>query len=129
MFEALSSAADCWGNGLIRESIPGIESKWLRYFGILAAALLAGYGVIGALRNDLAVTFGKFDDVVHLHGILAWVACSGMIMIAVGIKRILGPLSGDPTSNLDERRHRYRPLAILGLVICALARGIATWGH
>jgi hypothetical protein len=112
-----------------RESVPGIESPWIRCLGILAAAFVALYSFIGAVRNDLLVSFAKSDARVHLHGPLAWVACAGMIMMAVGVIRILGPGSGDDAFNLDERRQRYRPLAVLGLVICAAARGFATWGH
>jgi hypothetical protein len=102
-------------------------SSWMRGLGIVCAALIAGYGGVGVLRNDLHVSVGKSDHVgVHLHGALAWLCFAGMLMMSIAIFRVVAPESGDGKYDFYARRNRYGPMFVLGLVLFIAAQGIAS---
>ena len=49
------------------ESDSRIPSAWMRALGILGAAFLVVYGIVGVLRNDLHVSLSKSSSAgVHL---------------------------------------------------------------
>lgn len=102
-----------------------VPSVWMRMFGIIAAAFVAIYGAIGALRNDLNVSLSKSGLGVHLHGLLAWLCFVGMLMMSVGIVRFLGPPFDSGAFDFDERRRRFAPLLLIGLVLYIASQAIA----
>ena len=108
-----------------------VESDWklpsilLRCVGIVAAACLALYGFIGVMRNELVITrFKPNVGVMVLHGALAWLCFTGMMMMAVGIFRLLGPPFGDGTFDFEERRHRFGWIVLIGVALFAAPDGI-----
>ena len=48
-------------------------------------------------------------------GGLAWLCFIGMMMMAVGMVRFLGPPFGDGNFDFDERRRRYGPMFVIGV--------------
>jgi len=89
----------------------------MRVLGILAAACMAIYGFIGVLRNDLKVSLSKSGPGVHLHGYLAWICFTGMMMMSMGVVRFLSPPYVDGRFAFDERRRRFGPIFFIGLVL------------
>jgi len=109
-----------------------VESDWrvpsplLRLVGIVAAAYIAIYGFMGVMRNDLEISLSKSSvGVQHLHGRLAWLCFTGMIMMAVGMVCFLGPPFGEGKFDFDERRGRFGPIVAIGLGLIGASHGIA----
>jgi hypothetical protein len=97
----------------------------MRLFGIIAAAVMAIYGAIGVVRNDLNVALSKSGVGVHLHGYLAWLCFVGMMMMSVGLVRFLStPIDGG-TFDFDERRRRFGPIFFIGLGLYVVSQAIA----
>jgi hypothetical protein len=100
-------------------------SPLVRILGIVAAAFVAVYGVIGVLRNDLYASLSKSGGGVHLHGPLPWLCFGGMLMMSLGAVRILR--SGDGKLDFYERRRQQAPIFVIGLVLYAASQMIANW--
>jgi uncharacterized membrane protein YidH (DUF202 family) len=108
------------------ESDGKTPSAWMRALGIIAATCMVGYGALGVARNDLHVSLSKSSSAgVHLHGLLAWLCFAGMIMLSVGIIRFLAPEFGDGQFDFAERRRRFGPLIVVGVVLYVATQMIA----
>jgi len=103
-----------------------VPSPWARGLGILAAAFIAGYGAVGVLRNDLIVSLAKSSAGVHLHGSLAWLCFAGILMMAVGMVRFLGPPFDDGNFDFDKRRGRFGPIFAIGLGLMVFSHSMAS---
>ena len=104
-----------------------MTSTLLRLVGIVAAALIALYGFVGFMRNDLAVPpMSKHSTIalLHYHGGLAWLCFTGMTLLAVGIFRLLGPPFGDELFDFADRRHRFSWIVLIGLGLFCAPQGI-----
>jgi hypothetical protein len=97
----------------------------MRVVGTLAAVFIAGYGLMGVMRNDLEVSLSKSGPGVHLHGSLACLCCAGMLLMSIGLIRFLGPLPDDDGFDFDARRGRFGPMVLCGLILYALAQVMA----
>lgn len=97
-------------------------SPWMRFFGILGAGFITVYGFVGVLHDDLEVSLSKSGRGVHLHGLLAWLCFTGMMMMSIGLVRFLGPLPGNGEFDFDERRHRFGPMFVIGLALYAASQ-------
>lgn len=97
----------------------------MRCLGIIGAAFIAGYGITGVLRDDLAVSVSKSGAGVHLHGPLAWLCCVGMLMMSSGLIRFLAPKRNEAGFDFDARRRRFGPPVVLGLALYLLSQLIA----
>ena len=103
-------------------------SPWMRVLGIVGAAFMLGYGMLGVWRNDLHVALSKSSGSgVHLHGLLAWLCFAGMLMMSIGLVRFLAPESGEVEFDFDARRRRFGPIFFLGLALFVASQGIADW--
>ena len=102
-----------------------VPSPWMRLLGIMAAAFIAVYGIVGVLRDDLEVSLSKSSAGVHLHGRLAWLCFAGMMLMSIGLIRFLGPAAGDGKFGFDERRRRFGPMFAVGLALYAASQAIA----
>ena len=98
-----------------------VPSVSMRILGIIAAAVLLVYGIVGVLRDDLAVSMAKSSPRVHLHGALAWACFAGMTLMSVGIVRFLAYF-GEGRFDFDARRRRFGPLFAAGLVLYAVSQ-------
>jgi len=93
-------------------------SAWIRVFGIIGAVLMAGYGAVGVLRDDLHVSLSKSGSVgVHLRGPMAWLCFAGMVMMSIGLIGLLSPEFGDRQFDFAARRRRFGPKFVVGLVL------------
>jgi hypothetical protein len=97
----------------------------MRWVGIIAAAFIAIYGAIGVLRNDLKVSLSKSGPGVHLHGFLAWLCFTGMMMMSIGLIRFLSPPYDNGEFDFDERRRRFGPLVFIGLGLYVASQSFA----
>jgi hypothetical protein len=114
-----------WGADVIVESDWKLPSILLRCVGIAAAARLTLYGFIGVMRNELAITRFELNvGVMVIHGALAWLCFTGIMMMTVGIFRLLGPPFGDGTFDFEERRHRFGWIVLIGVGLFAAPDGI-----
>jgi hypothetical protein len=112
---------------MTEESDHKAPSAWMRALGILGAAFLVVYGIMGVLRNDLHVSLSKSTSVgVRLHGPLAWACFAGMLMMSIGIVRFLAP--GDGEFDFAARRRRFGPIFVLGAMLYVASQVIASLG-
>jgi hypothetical protein len=107
------------------ESDPRVPKAWLRAIGIIGAAYLAVYAVLGVARDDLQVSLSKSGAGVHLHGGLAWMGFLGMMMMSIGMALFLAPRPGEGAFDFDSRRRRFGPIFAVGLVLYIAAQGFA----
>lgn len=106
------------------ESDHKAPSAWMRALGILGAAFLVVYGVVGVLRGDLHVSLSKSTSAgVHLHGPLAWACFAGMMLMSIGIVRLLGP--GHDEFDFATRRRRFGPTFVVGAALYLASQLIA----
>jgi hypothetical protein len=119
--------ADPWTRGLsvmTDDSDHKTPSAWMRVLGILGAAFLVLYGIVGVLRNDLHVSLSKSTSVgVRLHGPLAWACFAGMLLMSIGIIRFLAP--GDGEFDFAARRRRFGPMILVGGALYVASQVIA----
>ena len=109
---------------MTEESDHRTPSAWMRVLGILGAAFLVVYGIVGVLRNDLHVSLSKSTSVgVHLHGPLAWACFAGMMLMSIGIVRFLAP--GDGEFDFAARRRRFGPIFVVGGALYVASQVIA----
>jgi hypothetical protein len=103
-----------------------VTSTLLRLVGIMASVLIAIYGFIGVVRNDLAVPqMSRHSSVVlHFHGGLAWLCFTGMTILAIGIFRLLGRPFDDDILDFEDRRHRFGPIVLFGLGLFCAPQGM-----
>jgi hypothetical protein len=100
-------------------------SLWMRVFGVVGAACMVVYGIIGVCRDDLHVSLTKSGAGVHLHGPLAWLCFAGMMMMSLGLIRFLAPEFGDGGFDFAARRRRFGPVFAFGLAFFVAAQAIA----
>jgi hypothetical protein len=99
-------------------------SAWMRALGILGAAFLGVYGIVGVLRGDLHVSLSKSSSAgVHLHGPLAWACFAGMMLMSIGIVRLLAPGYGE--FDFAARRRRFGPTFVVGAALYVASQLIA----
>jgi hypothetical protein len=97
----------------------------MRVLGILGAAFLVVYGIVGVLHNDLHVSLSKPASAgVHLHGPLAWACFAGMMLMSIGIVRFLAP--GDGEFDFAARRRRFGPIILFGGALYVASQVIAS---
>jgi hypothetical protein len=109
---------------MTNESDHKAPSAWMRALGILGAAFLVVYGIVGLLRNDLHVSLSKSSSAgVHLHGPLAWACFVGMMLMSIGIVRFLAP--GDGEFDFAARRRRFGPIFVIGALFYVASQVIA----
>jgi len=77
------------------------------------------------LRNDLKVSLSKSGPGVHLHGYLAWICFTGMMMMSMGVVRFLSPPYVDGRFAFDERRRVSGPIFFIGLVLYGASQSMA----
>jgi hypothetical protein len=100
------------------ESDGRVPSVWMRVLGILGAAFMVVYGIVGVLRGDLHVSLSKSSSAgVHLHGPLAWLCFVGMMLMSIGMARFLAPEIGDGQFDFTARRRRFGPIFSVGLAL------------
>jgi hypothetical protein len=108
------------------ESDGRIPSAWMRALGILGAAFMIVYGIVGVLRDDLHVSLSKSSSSgVHLHGPLAWLCFVGLVMMSIGMVRFLAPEFGDGKFDFAARRRRFGPIFAAGLALFVASQVIA----
>ena len=106
---------------MTEESDWRVPSVWMRVLGIIAGVCLVVYGIVGVLRDDLAVSLAKSGPGIHLHGGLAWLCFAGMTMMSAGSVRFLGCFD-EGKFDFDARRRRFGPIFVVGLVIYAASQ-------
>ena len=99
----------------------------MRVVGLMIAAFIAVSGLIGVLRNDLPISMSKSSvGVLHLHGRLAWLCFTGMMMFSAGTVLFVGPPFGEGKFDFDERRFRFGWMVLIGVGLMGASYGMAS---